>query len=1511
MDSSSSYVDLHETLEIDSDDLRISEEINDLTIEKLKSNNEYTILKKINKETQQIKEKKNTDEYECQSESVVNDDSESFENNQFCESDSDIVMDENLKVEQISGNINSSDQSFNCTDTSNCQNGIEDDLNQIQKVNIIGENILSQPEEQNFEQQVSSKKNMMLEHNNKINDYSENSANHERVNLELNCSSIIDKNIAKDDVSNFHNIQPFENNEKNDKTGIKINQTQSIMLENEKYDCLNSEQIEQKLIKKDQNDKYDIEFDMEKDQQYSDFEAQSFNDAVKNEKIIHAKYLENNIHIRQKFNSEYKTEENTILSKNDRSQIKIDDITESNKDQTKTQKVEKKEFFQENKVYSNLNDLNFIVEKSNKSSNAIEKEKIEENIEFLHDQNEIDNQNIHRNNIYLLKKEFKSFSENSIQYITKQQNLQMQRTIDEKCESDNSVKYSFSDFVNEMKQSKISDRECQIFSDMIIKNDKDAIKNNNSNIIEKQKLKKQQNNRTESLFKSNQKINPKSKRMENVSNFQKKSKKDVNDANIDADLLSNYNFSSENPTKDEIDEEQIIISKKQTDIRKMEETNTKEILPSFLVVDELHEVDKMSDFRIENEKTDNFHIIEKSCEFDSTKSEKMDFNCLNFDFSQLPEAPIEFYNDIEDKIYQHLQKKNTNISTSKIFGGNETTTENELQDDVSQATEKSILKDSDQKMDENEKEIKFIENNKAEIQVPDEKLMKKDADQINKLQRQKHDNIDFTFKSQNESEEINHNTSAKNENIITSLEAKKSKTNDHKLDNKSFEIIDDLPNEFFEHANNDLYDQFDKLHIKDTAQNFSQQNQIQTNNLEDLFSNKFEFDKDIENKDLSIPHLKTNELFTNDHFSQKFTKKEMKTPDKNEHVNSEDNLRKNGHFITKNDSNRVIDRISEKQINVKDKDQQYTSNLKNDLSVVNFRNEQPVFEKNPENVEFVELNNDKKYEVNKQNVKIVPQIKDTPKNIFKPSLDTFKPNKISTKTIPLIDGSLLIALLSKQSRIINNQRIDSTMYTLKHFKIKQKKFDLEKLTKIEIKKQIMEQEHNDYNIYRLLIEKEEIIKKLSSINEKYSDSEMIDTVIKESLLDNLGACKKLIKTNAFDLAFFISRGHAESEKLVTNEYVKKTINPTFHSLFTFTTSTKQYYNKQADKENWKDFLCMIVRKHKEKREISDFEIDTLLNMKKTNSEQFFALLIIYLLFQKSFFMNYTHIYIYNLELLRILEYLNVKDDEMQKYITQRLKTKDVRSEGWKSYVERGLSKIIGFDQTSLSNKKSDNEVTNLQQIQSKVTNNELKKVQSNENRQNENYKNKNEKIELFESHLKKTVANEEKTMQKLDYAASFADFFSEKAVSPQITSFDDTEMKEKKIEDDIIKPPQETPSWTSSFLGLFGKKENKKYKIKVNTDVDYKFDPILKKWVSSKQVQHQNKKPTQITNIENISKPPKLSPPPLINVSKKQNTNKNDQKSLASRYVLNTNDQDEKIDVNNIFGVVKKKQRDS
>lgn len=167
-------------------------------------------------------------------------------------------------------------------------------------------------------------------------------------------------------------------------------------------------------------------------------------------------------------------------------------------------------------------------------------------------------------------------------------------------------------------------------------------------------------------------------------------------------------------------------------------------------------------------------------------------------------------------------------------------------------------------------------------------------------------------------------------------------------------------------------------------------------------------------------------------------------------------------------------------------------------------------------------------------------IKNTPKTQFKPTVALSMNKKPSVKVCFLKNCENIVLQLSKKSRIVNNQRQDSFSYTCKYFSPKTAQNN-EKRTWNEIKEKSENFTEKNMNPYRL--------EKLELPEEKISVHQNNEEILKLSFSDNLQACRQLVEKKEYALAFLLSKGNQESERLVTTNFVCENITPTFQGLF--------------------------------------------------------------------------------------------------------------------------------------------------------------------------------------------------------------------------------------------------------------------------------------------------------------------------------------------------------------------------
>lgn len=289
-----------------------------------------------------------------------------------------------------------------------------------------------------------------------------------------------------------------------------------------------------------------------------------------------------------------------------------------------------------------------------------------------------------------------------------------------------------------------------------------------------------------------------------------------------------------------------------------------------------------------------------------------------------------------------------------------------------------------------------------------------------------------------------------------------------------------------------------------------------------------------------------------------------------------------------------------------------------------------------------------------------------------------------------------------------------------------------------------------------------------------------------------------------------------------------------------------------------------------------------------------------------------------------MSYLKVKDiEDLKAYYEEYFLVTDkgmpvmTGGWGWKNYVEKGISKIIGIDDAFAENevqkgtaKKNVSEETKIMTKDKLRGDQELSAKRKMNPQVGDDTNMLKDKEALFEKHIKLAKENIDKAEQKTvpDYASSFADFFVSEPMLVPDTSYDDQSLpksaidRDKDDENDVIIAKKEEKGWGFSLLNLFKRKE-KRYKVKCNVECDFKYDPQTKRWVNTKA---QTSKVEKIDAQKDKVVPEKSIPLPCP-VNRKTGEKKTSE-SIASRYVIeNDSVTGEEVDANDIFGVCKKK----
>ncbi|ELA48207.1 hypothetical protein VCUG_00248 [Vavraia culicis subsp. floridensis] len=713
---------------------------------------------------------------------------------------------------------------------------------------------------------------------------------------------------------------------------------------------------------------------------------------------------------------------------------------------------------------------------------------------------------------------------------------------------------------------------------------------------------------------------------------------------------------------------------------------------------------------------------------------------------------------------------------------------------------------------------------------------------------------------------------------------------------KGHEIIEEMPNDLWSDEDEELETTFEKLHVKGTAEGFMEEEM--SNVGKDVSGNVYQ---PQESKKLSIVDEKnvTESVSTNDPFARVYEHGMERSAD------TFRSRRENDLFTTIADRNaspeeKALESLVRKQMNIDDK-------IRHEDSLERLKNA----DINEEICQSAEKT------VKPGNL-FIPAVKNKPKSSFVPKVDmSLSPHKKGVK-FQFLRNKLLVFTSVKQCRVnAENEKTEKMKYVERFYRIKSNQ-RVDAMTKSEIREKAANTTAPN-NIYALLLD----VRSFKGTEARMTHNPDINEIMRLSFKDQLAATMKCIERKDYGMAFLLSRGNKEAERAALDGYLRTSIDPLFHSFFSHTAEIMAPYKCEPylhDDGRWVEFLSLIL----DRRNASDADMESLLEIKKSKADQFYVLVFLYLKFGKSFFHKHKDVLLTNYEFVRIMSYLKVKDiEDLKTYYEEYFLVTDkgmpvmTGGWGWKNYVEKGISKIIGIDNAFAENEvqkgtanKNVSEKTKAMN-KDKLRGDEELSAKRKMNPQVEDDTNTlKDKEALFEKHIKLAKENMDKTEQKTvpDYASSFADFFVSEPMLVPDTSYDDQSLpksvidRDKDDENDVIIAKKEEKGWGFSLLNLFKRKE-KRYKVKCGVECDFKYDPQTKRWINTKA---QTSKVEKIDAQKDKVVTEKSVPLPCP-VNRKTGEKKTGE-SIASRYVIeNDGVTDEEVNANDIFGVCKKK----
>ncbi|ELQ74607.1 hypothetical protein THOM_2521 [Trachipleistophora hominis] len=855
--------------------------------------------------------------------------------------------------------------------------------------------------------------------------------------------------------------------------------------------------------------------------------------------------------------------------------------------------------------------------------------------------------------------------------------------------------------------------------------------------------------------------------------------------------------------------------------------------------------------------------------------------------------------DIPDELFEGYENEGSDffVSMSK-----DEKVENSDQNSEEKSYRQSVVAVDDQKVEEDEiieQQAEPEESNSREHQDDDWQLVYKQRESLKK---------DEQLDSRIDDEQISFDQAEDHAGLETPLNSE-DKMKDHVFKEASFynakgeskkvitnnEIIDEVPNDLWSEEDDELAYTFEKLHIQGTAEGFMAEEMSNANKKATIFADQSQDLKrvSVSNEDKTVESDQINDSFA-------------RVYERGMHTSAE--------AFRSRMVNDVFSKIADK--NAPPEEKALEDLIRKQRTIEDRIRVEDTIErlKNADNSKILHSEMDKP--VNP----FIPAIKNKPRSNFVPKVNiSFSPHKKGVK-LAFLKNKLLVITTVKQCRVnAVNEKIENVKYVERFYKIKSNQ-RVDAITKAEIKQKATNTTVR-HNIYALLLD----VGSFKRTGVRMSNDPGLNETMILSFKDKLAATMRCIEQKDYAMAFLLSKDNREAEQAAVDAYLQNFVDPLFHCFFCSTAENVRPYHTEPyprDDGRWAEVLSLLL----EKKNVNDHDMENLLKIKKARGEQFYVLVLLYLKFRKSFFHRYKDVLLTNYEFMRIMNYLKIKDvEDLKAYYEEYFMVTDKEVPvtsggwGWKNYVEKGISKIIGIDSTFMENEapkelsKRDENEQNKTVAESKSHSDENLSAKRKMDHQIKDGSESNTllaKEALFEKHIKLAKENMERTEEKAvpDYASSFADFFVSEPLLVPDTSYDDQSLpksvidRDKDDESDVIIAKKEEKGWGFSLLNLFKRKE-KRYKVKCNVECDFKYDPQTKRWVNTKA---QATKAEKVDSKKDAAVPEKNVPLPCP-VTRKAGTKKVGD-SIASRYVIGNSAADgDEVNASDIFGVCKKK----